>query len=45
MRKRSVKFSGSKPYVQVVSRIFSPEPAAASFRLEALVKGLAKALG
>ena len=42
MRKRSVKLSGSKPYVQVVSRIFSPEPAAASFRLEALVKGLAK---
>ncbi|MDD7385344.1 MAG: glycosyltransferase family 4 protein [Actinomycetaceae bacterium] len=29
--------------VQVVSRIFSPEPAAASFRLEALVKALVKA--
>ncbi|WP_299296274.1 hypothetical protein [uncultured Mobiluncus sp.] len=29
-----------KPDVTLVSRIFAPEPAAASFRLEALVKAL-----
>lgn len=31
-----------RPDVTLVSRIFAPEPAAASFRLEALVKALAK---
>lgn len=32
-----------RPKVQIVSRIFSPEPAAASFRLSALRDGLARA--
>lgn len=35
--------SKTHPDVTLVSRIFAPEPAAASFRLEALVKALAEA--